>query len=150
MRIYIGDVYIGSTTKTYLSQRMEYHRRDYIKYKNNYFVSKITSFIIFDKYGVDNCRIILLENVNATCKNELLKEEAKHIKQIKCINKVVPLRTRKEYNDDHKEQAKEYYNKNKVRLSEKNICECGSSYSTYHKSRHFKTIKHQTFISKNI
>ena len=28
-----GDIYIGSTTKDYLSQRMVFHKGDYIKWK---------------------------------------------------------------------------------------------------------------------
>ena len=31
----------------------------------------ITVFIIFDKYGVDNCHIELIENVNAHNRDEL-------------------------------------------------------------------------------
>ena len=39
-----GDVYIGSTTKQYLSQRMEYHRRDYNNYKKGVSSKTLTSF----------------------------------------------------------------------------------------------------------
>ena len=55
-----GDIYIGSTTKQYLSQRMNCHRHDYDGWKKGYNkVSRMTSFDIFDKYGKENCRIIL-------------------------------------------------------------------------------------------
>ena len=49
-----GDIYIGSTTKQYLSQRMVQHRGDYMRFKNGTH-NKTNSFDLFDKYGVDNC-----------------------------------------------------------------------------------------------
>ena len=39
-----GDVYIGSTTKQYLSQRMEFHRRDYKNFLNGILIRNLTSF----------------------------------------------------------------------------------------------------------
>jgi len=145
-----GDIYIGSTTKEYLSQRMEYHRRDYNNYLNGYCTSRLTSYDLFNKYGIDNCKIILIELVDAKSKDELLQREAFHIRNNQCVNKCIPLRTKKEYYEDNKEEAKEYYKKNKERLLDKIKCECGSDYSLSHKSRHFKTIKHQAFISNKI
>jgi hypothetical protein len=57
-----GNIYIDSTTKEYLSQRMVCHKKDYVQWKGgNIKVGKINSFILFDKFGVENCRIILLE-----------------------------------------------------------------------------------------
>ena len=66
-----GDIYIGSTTKQYLSQRMDNHRSDYKRWKNNKF-TKVRVFEIFDKYSVSNCQIVLIETVNAESKDELL------------------------------------------------------------------------------
>ena len=65
-----------------------------------------TSFELFKKYGIENCNIILLELVNAKCKDELHSREAYYIKTLKCVNKVVPTRTMKEY-------SKEWYENNK-------------------------------------
>ena len=51
-----GNMYIGSTTKKYLSQRMEAHRHDFegwILGARNY--TKISSFILFEKFGIDYC-----------------------------------------------------------------------------------------------
>ena len=59
-----GDnIYIGSTTKQYLSQRMDNHRRCYRAWKNEtyHFVS---SYILFDEYGLQNCFIELSETLN--------------------------------------------------------------------------------------
>ena len=152
-----GEIYIGSTTKQYLSQRMVRHRKDYLS-RNHH---RMTSFILFDKYGIDNCNIILLESVNAKDYNELVARESYYIKSLKCVNKVVPLRTRKEYYNDNREiiliKEKEYRKDNKekveARVKEyrkiKYNCECGSICSRYMKSSHFKSIKHQEFIKQN-
>lgn len=91
-----GDIYIGSTTKEYLSQRMTAHRTNYKQYLNGK-TGNVTSFNLFNKYGVGNCNIILLELVNANSKDELHAREAHYIKSLSCINKVVPLQTPKEY-----------------------------------------------------
>ena len=145
-----GDIYVGSTTKS-LNYRLERHIQDYKLFKLNYKVSKINSFILFDNYGgVDNFKITLIENVNVESKNELLQREAYYIKTLKCINKVVPLRTRSEYKNDTKEHIKEYskqyYENNKDKLKTKCSCECGSTYTLNHKSDHIKTKKHIKYI----
>ena len=58
---YLGDmIYIGSTTKKYLSQRMDTHRSDYKRWKNGVY-NFVTSFTIFEEYGIENCNIVLLE-----------------------------------------------------------------------------------------
>ena len=62
-----GDIYIGSTTKEYLSQRMDTHRSQYKCFLNGK-GDRTTSFNLFNKYGVSNCNIILLELVNVNIK----------------------------------------------------------------------------------
>lgn len=104
------DIYIGSTTKQYLSQRMTKHRRHYIEYKEGKKCSNISSFILFDKYGYENCKIILLELVEANTKDELRIKETEYIKNNKCINKIKrPFRT----NEEKTEYRKQYYENNK-------------------------------------
>jgi hypothetical protein len=119
-----GDIYIGSTTKELLSQRMSKHRSDYkcwLKAKS----SKITSYILFEKYGVKNCKIVLIENFNAMSSDGLRSREAFYIKSTKCVNKVIPLRTKKEYNKlyciDNKEKINE--NRRNKRKQKKLACE---------------------------
>ena len=123
-----GKVYVGSTTKKYLSQRMDEHRRNH-KYKELGTIvhstgrpyPNIRSSEIFKLYGVDNCHIVLLESVNGECKEDLLKREAHYITLLDCVNKTVPLRTQQErntmyyetYKDIIIEKSKEYYNNNK-------------------------------------
>jgi len=116
------DIYIGSTTKQYLSQRMTAHHRLYNQYKNNK-TNHTTSFLLFDKYGLENCNIILLELVEANSKDELHQREAHYIKTLKCVNKKIPLQTRNEYIESNKEilknRMKEYREQNKEQLKEK-------------------------------
>ena len=119
---HLGDkVYIGSTTKKYLSQRMTAHRKNYNQWKNHK-RDLTTSFLMFDEYGVENCNIVLLESYPCNSKDELTSREAHYIRTLQCINKCIPGRTSRQYDIDNKEQIqerkKEYYIKNKERFSE--------------------------------
>jgi hypothetical protein len=135
-----GDIYIGSTTKERLSQRMTAHRKDYKYWKSGGKGDKITSYELFDKYGIENCNIYLLELVNATTLDEIKAREGFYIKSLKCVNKYVAGRTYKEYREDNKEiikemkkeyrinniekikeQKKEYYINNKETINKKDV-----------------------------
>ena len=43
------------------------------------------------------------------------------------------------------EYLKNYREENKQQINEKNTCPCGGKYTTIHKNRHLKTLKHLTF-----
>ncbi len=123
---HLGDkIYIGSTTKDYLSQRLGKHRsgyRQWIKNKEKF----MTSYTIFEEYGVENCLIELLEAKACNSIDERKKLEGKHIRENVCVNKFIAGRTTKEYEEDRKEKKKEYmkgykqvYNKkNRERINE--------------------------------
>jgi hypothetical protein len=121
-----GDVYFGSTTKPLLCQRFATHKTEYKRFKENK-TQFVTSFDLFDKYGFENCQIILLELVNATSKDELIAREAYFIRNFKCINKIIPDRTRSEYLktdtiiESMKEKRTEYYNSNKAEICEQKM-----------------------------
>ena len=108
-------IYIGSTTKQYLSQRMDSHRSNFKRWKNGGY-HNISVFEMFDKHGVENCKIVLLQLVNCESKDELLAREAFYIKSLVCVNKYIPLRTPQEYYIDNiekiMEHKKQYYNDN--------------------------------------
>lgn len=118
----LGDkVYYGSTTKQYLSQRMTRHRGSY----NMWLEGKcnlVMAYKLFDEYGIENCKIVLVENYPCKTKDELTAREAYYIKNFECVNKYVPNRTRKEYLEDNKEriseQLKEYRFKNTEKIAE--------------------------------
>ena len=115
-----GDIYIGSTTKQYLSQRMTKHRENYNRWKQGKH-HKVSSYDLFEKYGISNCQIILLENCPCESKDQLHARESHHIKTLNCINKCIPGRTRREYYEDKKDQVlernKQYRIVNKERVS---------------------------------
>src|SRR5690242_14244485 len=81
-----GDIYFGSTA-TLLSIRFERHKEDYQKWKKGISTKKTQTFELFDKYGIDNCEIILIEKVGVTTKQELLDRESFYIRNNKCIIK---------------------------------------------------------------
>ena len=97
--------YYGSSTQKYLSSRLTGHIRDFKRYlegKMNY----ITSFKLFEDYGIENIQIILVENYPCNDKYELESKERYYIENNLCINKNVPTRTTKEYREGHKEETK--------------------------------------------
>lgn len=107
------DIYVGSTTK-WLSQRMDTHRSEYKRFR----VGKcklVRVYQIFDKYGIENCNIILLENVNCNTKDELLARESYYIKNFDCVNRNIPGRSTYQYYEDNKEKYKQYYQDNKIK-----------------------------------
>ena len=79
-------VFIGSTTRKCLSQRMSAHRAEYKLFNKNENKSFNSSYLMFDKFGIDNCQKKLLENVNATTSDELKAHEIRYIKLLNCVN----------------------------------------------------------------
>jgi hypothetical protein len=148
------DIYIGSTTKEYLSQRMDTHRRGYNRWKRGMKVSRITSYEIFDKYGIENCKITLLEVCPCNSRDELTSREAHFIRTMQCVNKYIPRRTPQEYREDFKEKISIYQktysetNKEKKRLyaSMKIECECGTTFRQTGKKRHYNSKKHTEYL----
>ena len=106
-----GDIYIGSTCKTTLAERMTNHRATYRCWlKDNIKCSHIHSYDIFEKYGLENCHIYFLENYPCTKRDELRGREGYYIKTNACVNKQIPGQTQKEfhikYYNDHKAEIK--------------------------------------------
>ena len=148
-------IYVGSTTKEMLCQRMVKHRENYKVWKNGKH-GKTSSFELFEEYGVENCFIELLEAKSCENKDELNKLESKYIRELDCINKVIPdrQRTNNEYYQDNKvailERSKvnnrEYRQKNIEKLHEKFTCECGGHYTYETKRKHIKRRIHLDFF----
>ena len=167
-----GDIYIGSTTKPYLSQRMDTHRSDYKRWKLGK-GGHIRSYDLFDKYGIENCHILLIESYPCETRDELTSRESHFIRTLKCVNKVIPDRTIKEYQkmyyeinsdtikeknkiykeknkDTYQKSYKQYYKNNLNAIKEyknkKFLCVCGCNYTRSNYSQHCKTKKHQSYI----
>jgi len=167
-----GDmIYIGSTTKKYLSQRMNSHRTDYARFKNGK-SNFISSFKLFEEYGLENCFIELIEAKEFRSKDELHQLEGTYIRELGCVNRCIAGRTKKEYRaeniteilnkekefrDKNKEkiaiEMDQYYKKNKdkilERMQQKYTCDCGSTLRISDKSRHLKSIKHCQYIESH-
>ena len=157
------DVYFGSTHHI-LNQRWSKHKSSYKRWKNGK-GNKVYSFILFDKYGIENCEIIALEEFENLTSEALKEKEALFIISFKCVNKNIPNNFKnnpnyqidyfKEYYTNNKEEhlkyLKEYYIDNKEHLTilskEKFVCECGGEYIRANKARHFKTKKHQEYLN---
>ena len=83
-----------------LSSRMALHRRDYKQYNAGQ-AGYVSSYALFDKCGVEHCKIELIEDYPCESREQLAKREGHYIKQEECINKVVAGRTVKERFEDH-------------------------------------------------
>jgi hypothetical protein len=133
------NFYVGSTTKQYLSQRTTAHKYGYKYWKSDVKGSKVMSYELFDKYGVDNCSIILLEAFSAKSKDELHAREKYFIQTTNCVNKCIPLRDKKEYKEDNRErikkQNKEYKDINKEIIKIKNHQYYMDNEVTFHQYR---------------
>ena len=119
----LGDkIYIGSTTKAQLSQRMTAHRCSYKRWKAGTQTTITTSFLLFEEYGVENCQIVLLEDCPCESKDQLSAREAHYIRTLACVNKLIPLRTEAEWYQDNRdeilEQRKTYREANRAEILE--------------------------------
>lgn len=115
-------VYYGSTVQT-LSQRLNEHISRHKKYTNdNNYCAFVRSFLVLD---CEDYKIELVEEYECNNKQQLLKKEAEYIKINECVNKEIPLRTKKEWKIDNadkiKEQDKQYRidNADKIREQQK-------------------------------
>jgi hypothetical protein len=107
-----GSVYIGSTIQS-LSMRLAGHRKDYKSFKEGK-STYVTSYQIIEQGNYD---IVLIENCPCESKDELHRRERHFIESLKCVNKQLPTRTKKEYRLDNKDAIKE--NSNRYRQNNK-------------------------------
>ena len=139
-----GDIYIGSTIKHYLCERMAEHRKDYKRWKTEISKNKCTSFDIFDKYGVENCKIILLEKINLDSRDELKAKEGYYIRTLNCVNKYIPDRTQKEWGKEYYINNKDYIDKRNKEYREANK----EKLSEYHKQYREDHLEHKKEVNK--
>ena len=126
-----NEVYYGSTCQI-LCKRMDKHRSAYKCWLNNKY-GKAYVFELFEKYGVENCNIYLVELYPCETKEELLSREGYYIKNNMCVNKYVAgnqlavgiKEYHQIYRDQHKdkniEYSKIYRENNKQKLKDKRI-----------------------------
>jgi hypothetical protein len=109
-----NKVYYGSTTQM-LSKRMSDHRSKYRQWIAGKPVSHCRAFDLFDEYGIENCKIELVEEYPCKSLADLLKREGYHIQSSQCLNKIISGRTDKEYWEQNKERYKQ------LRIKKKDI-----------------------------
>jgi len=164
----ILDCYVGSSAN-FPRRKKEHNLRCYNNSdRSNYQVYKF----IRENNEFENFEFIILEEVECEKNEERYLKEKKFIKLHNAnLNVNSPLRTleeknnwylinekelkeyRKNYRQDNKEKIKNvknnYYEKNKEELNKKIQCDCGGYYKKHHKSHHYKTKKHLTYLEEN-
>ena len=164
----VNEVYYGSTCQRLLSSRMSGHRANYkqwISGKNG----KCSSFDLFEKYGVEQFHIELVEDYPCENGEQLHTQENIYIRGNECVNKNSAIdkynnkqeydrehyqlhkEEKKQYYQDNKEKLviykKEYYQNNKDEINKPITCECGCKILTMNMYRHLKTKKHKSLIN---
>lgn len=100
-----NDIYIGSTCQS-LCYRMSGHRVAYKRFLNGNTTCIISSFQIL-QHG--DAYIELFEVFPCESRQELHKKEGQIIRQLECVNKCIPGRTKQEWCNDNKDKLTEYY-----------------------------------------
>ena len=155
-------IYVGSTTKQYLSSRLVEHK-NMSRHKPNRRVYKS----ITENGGWENHAIILIECYFCNSRDELHRKEREFIVLLKPISNIqIPLRTPveyridncetikvydKQYKVDNKEKIytinKQYHIDNKEKLEHRFTCCCGKTYAYQSRAIHNKTKFHLNNIS---
>ena len=159
----VTDVYVGSTTN--LAKRRYQHKTTCTNEKDKNHNCLVYRFIR-DHGGWDNWTVTKVQEATVTCSEDLLQLERACMERLGAtLNKCVPSRSKKEYQEDNKEQIsermKDYYEANKTErlkkakqyreahkseIAEKVKCQCGSMVGKYYMKRHCETAKHQKYL----
>ena len=113
------ECYYGSTIEP-LNKRMVHHRHRYINRDNGKETCIRSVNALFDKYGLENCKIEWVEDYPCNSKKELARREGFYIQNNACVNKNVAGRTSEESREATREKTNkrmsEYYKKNADRI----------------------------------
>ena len=96
------DFFYGATTQP-LYKRLHQHKKN----------KKCKSQFLFEKYGNNNIKIVLIKSFSCNNKEELEAEEAKYIRENDCINKMINLKhqetkeDKQEIKEEDKQEIKE-------------------------------------------
>ncbi len=161
-------VYYGSTCNTFAKRmgqhkELRYSSRILFEYGNPQMIL-IEKYPCNDKMELKSRERYYIENnecVNKQIPGRTKKEYRQDNKERIAIrdkkyyedNKEKISLQQKEYRDSHKEQNKQWREANKEKISlhkkQKMTCDCGSSFRISDKSKHYKSKKHNAFISSN-
>lgn len=112
-----NEIYVGSTVNPLYKRKGDHKSRAKTQPNRNIYIH-------LNQVGWENVEIILIENYVCNSKDELHKRERYWIDTLKpSLNKVIPTRKQKEYNQTNKQQIaqqrKEFYQENKQQIVEK-------------------------------
>ena len=97
-----------------------------------------------------NYEYAVLETHENIDEYDLHERESWYIRNKQCVNKQIPHRTLAEYYQDNKDKLTEYATvyrqKNKDKINEKFVCECGGKFTLQHKAVHEKSQRHLNYI----
>ena len=102
-------VYVGSTCQKLLSQRLAEHVSHYKRYLSGISKYYISSFEVI-KNG--NYSIVLIQLYPCNHKDELFREERKHIDNIECVNILKPYVFQDEIIERQRMKSLKYYYNN--------------------------------------
>ena len=116
-----GLTYFGSTCQS-IAQRMASHRRKYKNILENDNKKKRDYCSSFEIIKNNDYYYELVCYCPCNSKEELMKTEGSYIRNNECCNKYIPDRTKKEYDNLHKEKItnyrKQYYESNKDKIKQ--------------------------------
>lgn len=135
-----NDIYVGSTFNT-LRDRWMAHKQRYEQYQNDP-SRNMSIHTYFDKYGIDNFKIILIKEYDVIDRNHLETKEQLWLNKLKNIN------IQSAFNP-FRRGSKMIYQNRKEKMNIKYDCLCGTSYYARHKSKHEQSKKHIYFMMSN-
>ena len=151
-----NEIYIGSTFNT-TRDRFKQHKSDYKRWKEGN-CPNISVFKLFEKYGIDNCKMVLIKQYDIIDRKHLEVYELLWCYKLRfnCVNTNQQFHIKKIYGKQYRAQNKEhrqklhqqYYQNNKEQFLQQFNCDCGGKYTYKKKSRHIKTQKHQKWLEK--
>jgi group I intron endonuclease len=136
-----NQIYIGSTQQE-CRARWQEHKDNYKQFKNGK-SGNCSAFDLFDKFGIDNCKIILIKQYEIVDRKHLRALEQLWINKLKPINKlsafvIDPILKEKiseymkKYREEHKEEIAEVNKKYREEHKEE-IAEINKKYREEHK-----------------
>ena len=136
-----GEDYYGSTEQD-IEERMWHHKCH----------KETMSSQIIER---DDWCYEIMEEVDYIIKTDLLIRERYYIENYKCINIIIPYRTKEEKREYDKLKRRryrldpDYVRRERLHSYTINECPCGGTYTNSGKTNHLKTKQHKRYIDDN-
>lgn len=141
--------YVGSTFNE-LKYRFKSHKGHYNEWKNGK-VNLTTSFYLFEKYGIENCKIILVKEYEVTDRKHMQAYEQLWINKLNTVNKLNTIYMKRMIDKEWREKNKQKVAQSKTKYYEANKEVCIKRASLYNKNN--KEKRHEKidcFICKKL